>query len=168
MGNTTDNPNFWLSGRNVGLGELGFIESEGVLQVVGLGTCILFVAVDPEQKLAVMAHLVTSSGQAPQGKPAWRARDGILSALELLSLSTMLRKKLPTYLFGGYQTGRYGNIGSGNRRDALRILADLGLQPHVFWPIGLPGLSVQLQVGSGGIWIRTRLVSGQIQRFEVT
>ncbi|HTN75385.1 MAG TPA: chemotaxis protein CheD [Pirellulaceae bacterium] len=111
---------------NVGMGQIAIGRDSDELIAV-LGSCVGLVLLNPQQRLAVLAHVVLPASSGRAGLPGKYADTAIPEMLDLLASEGQLASGLVAKLAGG--ANMFGNssgpmqIGEGNIAAVTKILA---------------------------------------------
>jgi chemotaxis protein CheD len=150
----------------LGLGEWAVSGSAAdVLVCVGLGSCVAFVAYDPQARIGGMAHMVlpdSSQGRASTVAPAKFVDEAIPLVLRGLQTAGAAPRRLALHLVGGARMLKSSgpaepamNIGDRNIVAARETLAHLGLPLASEDLGGERGRTVRLDVRTGTLSVRT-------------
>jgi len=147
--------------RPVRMGEFGVARDGEVLAAVGLGSCIGIALLDPQARVAGLAHvLLPDPPPGRDGSPGRYASTAVPALLSELLAAGAARERVVAKMAGGasmfrgLSTGAVGAVGERNADAVRRALDHLG--------IPLVGEDV------GGSWGRTVYVQARDAAYVVT
>lgn len=149
---------------HIGHGELRVTDDvDAVLEVRGIGSCLIVCVHDPLRKVGAMLHAVLPHGSHGEST-GWRAKyvdEGILLLLHCMEELGAARSHMIVKIVGGAEmfsgSGLSGSasVGEQNAEAARSVLAGLGLRLRGDDTGGDRGRTVRLSVRSGRLVVST-------------
>ncbi len=149
---------------HIGLGEVRVTDDvDAVLQVRGIGSCLIVCVHDPLRKVGAMLHAVLPHGSHGDST-GWRAKyvdEGIMLLLHCMEELGATRSHMIVKIVGGAEmfsgSGLSGSasVGEQNAEAARSVLAGLGLRLRGDDTGGDRGRTVRLSVRSGRMVVST-------------
>ena len=147
----------------VGMAEIQVLRNTGQLACLGLGSCIGLCMLDPETKVAGMAHIMLPEAYPgkPVEKPGKFADTGVIQLIRMMERAGANRSRLLVAYAGGAQVFSFGNgesrldIGARNAAAVLVQLQGLGMRAKAFDVGGNLGRTVTFSLETGHIRVRT-------------
>lgn len=161
--------------RRIGISEYAIGAPPEVLITYGLGSCLGILLYDGQQRLGGLAHTLLPAPRPGQTE----ARPGkfVTSAIELM-LAELLqrgaqRPRLAAKIFGGATMFEgFGNdsegVGARNTRAARETLAGLGIALHSEDVGGHHGRTVEFELASGIVLVRSVRGGDIVTHFDLT
>ncbi len=148
----------------IGIGEGKVIKDEGILKVVGVGSCVVVILLDKENKIGGLSHSMLPAPKNPaESSPPFRYVSTAIPRLlkEMESLGS-IRQKISAYIIGGATIFESPvsmspwSIGTRNILEARGILSRLGIPVIKEEVGGNEGRTVIFDVGKPEIRVKKR------------
>ena len=147
---------------SVGIADMKILRQEGVLITYALGSCIGISFYDPMLKLGALLHIMLPEGRQIGGANLMKYADtGIRETLRKLNAFGGTNRRMVCKIAGGAKMfemkgpGGLGNIGERNAAMVKRVLMAEGLRIAGEDTGGTYARTMQLDVASGEVRIRT-------------
>lgn len=152
-----------MSAVVVGMGEIKTLRERGVLQCLGLGSCIGLVAYDPETAFAGLIHMMLPEAKGAPGEVKAKFCDtGCELLLETMRQGGSRPNRMQFCYVGGASVFRFGasasstlNVGQRNIEMVEAMCRKLGIRPLATDVGGTQGRTLLVSVDSGSVTIRT-------------
>jgi chemotaxis protein CheD len=147
----------------VGMGEIQSLQGQGKLICLGLGSCVALALIDPQAKVATLAHIMlpTAATESPDDRPAKFAGTGVMKAIEMSERLGATRENLQAAIVGGAQVvqGQVTNMmlefGTRNVHAVQRTLSDQQIECVASETGGTVGRSMILDLTAGTLIVRS-------------
>lgn len=137
-----------------------------VLTIVGLGSCVALILIEPEKRAAAMAHIVLPESRMTGGREAPPAKFADTAVPELVGAMRKLGAKAEhlyavliggATMFGMRPGSKLAGVGDRNAEATIEMLERAGVRIAARDLGGENGRSVQVFVGDGRVVVKSGL-----------